>query len=286
MQSAALIFATCVSLPGITPDDQPLADALMSLGVEVRPLPWTEIAPDASLPVLLRSTWDYYLSGPRFEGWLQALEAAGTRVINPAPVARWNMDKRYLLELEAAGVAIPPTLMAHGFDGAGLRTALEARGWSTAVVKPRVSATAHGTLVVRAGEAIPEAGLEPASNAGALIQAFVPEILEQGELSLVYLGGQYSHAVRKRARPSDFRVQSDHGGTVEAASPSAASRALGDRAVSAAPGSCLYARVDLVETSRGPVLMELELIEPELFFLHAPAAAMQCARLLRSMLAS
>ncbi|MGE0039555.1 MAG: RimK family alpha-L-glutamate ligase [Vicinamibacterales bacterium] len=275
-----LIFATCESLPGITPDDQPLADALGALGVAARGVPWTDIAPGGDTPVLLRSTWDYYLHADRFRAWLDALAASGTRVFNPPAIAAWNMDKAYLGELSQAGVTIPRTRWVGRPDADALERVLAEEGWRAAVLKPRISATAHGTMIIRPDAMPSAADLAPVRAAGALVQEFVAEVRDHGELSLVYFDGAYSHAVRKRARPGDFRVQSDHGGTVEDAVPSEASRALAAAAIAAAPGPCLYARVDLVEAAAGPLLMELELIEPELFLLHDRRAAGRLADLI------
>jgi glutathione synthase/RimK-type ligase-like ATP-grasp enzyme len=130
------------------------------------------------------------------------------------------------------------------------------------------------------GSALPDHDLAPARSSRALLQEVVPEIVQRGETSIVYAGGAFSHAVVKRARDGEFRVQQDFGGRVEAASPSASLLSFAASVMTLVPDTCLCARVDVVESTRGPLLMELELIEPELYFLYVPGAAARMARLI------
>lgn len=278
-----LVFATCDHQPLTTPDDQVLADALAARGVAVTPIPWTEINPFADFdapPILLRSTWDYHRVPTMFSSWLAALETSGRAMWNPPGIARGNVDKIYLKDLEAAGISIPKTKWVDSADPASLEHVLGALGWDRAVLKPRIAATAYGTFVVERGTPIASDDLAPARASGALLQELIPEVVERGEVSLIYMGGAFSHAVLKRARSGEFRVQKDFGGHVEVTTPSQDVLAFAGRVMTTVPPSCLYARVDLVETSRGPLLMELELIEPELYFLLAPEAANRMAELI------
>jgi glutathione synthase/RimK-type ligase-like ATP-grasp enzyme len=146
-------------------------------------------------------------------------------------------------------------------------------------LKPRIAATAYGTFLISKGSALADEDLAPARASGALLQEVVPEIIGRGETSIVYAGGAFSHAVVKRAKDGEFRVQQDFGGRVEAAAPSASLLSFAASVMTLVPDSCLYARVDVVESSRGPLLMELELIEPELYFLFVPEAAARMAQL-------
>lgn len=279
----SVVFATCDHQPLTTADDQPLADALQSRGVEVTPIPWTELDPYAVLespPILLRSTWDYHRIPTMFQSWLQALEDSGRRTWNPPEVARANIDKIYLKDLEAGGVAMPNTLWLDRIDAGSIAQALTEAGWSNAVLKPRIAATAYGTFVIDRDTPLSEENVAPARASGAMLQELIPEVVQRGEISLVYLGGDFSHAVIKRAKDGDFRVQKDFGGRVEVTTPSAAVRAFADDVMRRVPSTCLYARVDVVESRRGPLLMELELIEPELYFLSVPEAANRLAQLL------
>jgi len=278
-----LVFATCDHQPLIAPDDQPLADALKARGVDVTPIPWTELDPYSVLdapPILLRSTWDYHRVPTMFVTWLQALEDAGRPTWNPPAVARGNVDKIYLKELAAAGIAIPNTRWLDSIDGGAIDRVLGEEGWGRAVLKPRIGATAYGTFLVEHGAVLSDDQLQPARASGALLQEVVPEVVDRGEVSLVYMGGTFSHAVLKRAPAGEFRVQKDFGGAVEPTTPSPAAHAFADRVMTTVPSSCLYARVDLVESSPGPLLMELELIEPELYFLIVPEAATRMAELI------
>jgi len=278
-----VVFATCDQNPLLTADDQVLADALNVRGVDVTPIPWTELDPYAILdapPILLRSTWDYHRMPTMFLSWLRALEDSGRRCWNPPAVARGNVDKIYLQALESAGIAIPRTHWLDRVDGDAIDAALRETGWPRAVLKPRIAATAYGTFLIERGQLLAGDDLAPARASGALLQEVIPEIIERGEMSLAYFGGAFSHAVVKRAKAGDFRVQKDFGGRVDAITPSATAIAFADTVMAQVPATCLYARVDLVETARGPLLMELELIEPELYFLYVPEAANRIADLI------
>lgn len=275
-----IVFATCAHQPYITDDDKPLAAALEALGYRVEPEPWTDIDPETSLsgdPVVLRSTWDYHRVPTMFTAWLAAMADSGRPLLNPADVVRDNIDKIYLQRLAAAGVAIPATRWVDRPDAATLTAILAEQGWASAVLKPRIAATAYGTFQIGADRLPSEDDLAPARSSGALVQEFIPEI-SAGEVSMVYAGGLFSHAVIRRASAGDFRVQSDFGGVVEAATPSDAVLAFGSAVIAQVPSSCAYARVDVVESARGPLLMELELIEPELYFRMAPASAARMAQ--------
>jgi glutathione synthase/RimK-type ligase-like ATP-grasp enzyme len=284
-----LAFATCDHQPLITADDQPLADALRARGVDVTPIPWTELDPYAVLdapPILLRSTWDYHRVPTMFTSWLGAIEDSGRRMWNPAAAARGNVDKIYLKDLAAAGVAIPKTRWIESIDAEAIERALSEEAWSRAVLKPRIAATAYGTFLVENAASLSADDLIPARASGAMLQELIPEVVQRGEVSLVYLGGAFSHAVIKRPQHGDFRVQKDFGGRVEVATPSPAVLAFAANVMSQVPPGCIYARVDVVESIRGPLLMELELIEPELYFLNVPEAAGRLAQLLADRLQS
>ncbi len=276
-----VIFATCHDQPLIAPDDAPLAAALRARGVTVTPIPWTSIDHDTLVgapPVLLRSTWDYHRSPLVFGSWLTAVGDSGRTVWNTPSIARGNIDKVYLEHLETRGIAIPKTRWLDRPNQAAVRQTLADEGWDRAVLKPRIAATAYGTFLVTRESELSDHDLAPTRSSGALLQEFVPEIESRGEISMVYCDGVFSHAVSKRAKAGDYRVQQDFGGTVEPMTPSPAFLSFADRVMSTVKGDTLYARVDVVETGGGLLLMELELIEPELYFLYVPAAALTFAR--------
>ncbi|MBL8140700.1 MAG: hypothetical protein JNM38_06310 [Acidobacteria bacterium] len=274
-----LTLLTCAEQPALTADDRLLADALARLGVEVRVSPWSALDIDAAgAACVLRSTWDYHIAFEPFVAWLDAIDRHGVRLVNSTALVRWNADKQYLRALEGAGIALPPTMWLEGVEPGAIAAALAATDWPRAVLKPRVSAAAHGTLVITPSAPVPDDALEPLRAHGALLQAFLPEIEHDGELSLLYFDGTFSHAVRKRPREGDFRVQHEFGGSEDAVEPLSIERAFAERVMAACPEVPVYARVDVVTTARGPVLMELELIEPCLYFAHHEGAAERCAR--------
>ena len=271
-----VVFATCDHQPLLTADDQVLADALARLGITVTPQPWTEIDPYAVIdapPIVLRSTWDYHRIPTMFRAWLESLRDSGRAVWNEPSIALDNIDKIYLQKLEAQGISIPKTTWLDSPSLESIRQAMSDQGWGNVVLKPRIAATAHGTFLLTPRADLADEELTPARASGALLQEFIPEIEERGETSLVYCDGVFSHAVVKRSKAGDFRVQKDFGGSVEIATPSQELLAFGDRVLQTLRHPCLYARVDVVVSARGPLLMELELIEPELYFLYEPAAA-------------
>lgn len=278
-----LVLATCDQQPLIARDDQPLAAALATRGVEVTPIPWTELDPysvhDAP-PILIRSTWDYHRMPTMFDAWLASLEDSGRKTWNPPRIARGNIDKIYLKDFEARGIAIPKTRWLDRADNESIAAIMRDEQWQRAVLKPRIAATAYGTFLIERDGAVDDEMFGPARASGALLQEVIPEVVERGEISMVYLNGALSHAVIKRAKAEEFRVQQDFGGTVAVTNPSAALRSFADRVMEVAGAECLYARVDAVESARGPLLMELELIEPELYFLFVPEAADQMAQVI------
>ena len=268
----------------ILTEDGLVVDALTRRGAAVERVAWSDPEVDwAGFDIaLIRQTWDYFERYPEFLDWLGRAEAL-TRIVNPAALIRWNADKRYMLELERAGVPIVPTLLfARGSAPGLLVDHLAAAGWAGAVIKPSVSGGGRETWRIDGSD--PDAQQAHWQRLVAaedmLLQPFLPEILDRGELSLIVIDGQATHAVRKRAAPGEFRVQDDHGGTVAPAEIDDEAAAVAEQAVAASPIVPLYARVDLVETGRGPLLMELELIEPELFYRFCPAAAERLAEAL------
>jgi hypothetical protein len=272
--SEPLVLATCESRPELTSDDERLRAALERRGASVAALPWTQV-PHASGLVCLRSTWDYHLRWPDFRRWVHAFARWPGTLWNPPETVLWNADKAYLEELAARGVRIPRT---RWFE-TGVRPDCDAllQDWNApiGVLKPRISATAYGTHRLEKGARLDDEAWRPLETHGCVFQAFVPEIETNGELSLISLEGTFSHAVRKRPARGDFRVQQELGGRWEIFLAPRRLREWGARVLSAVPLPWVYARVDLVVTDQGPVLMELELIEPQLFL--TPSAAERLA---------
>ncbi|HEX3158681.1 MAG TPA: hypothetical protein VHQ45_09195 [Gemmatimonadaceae bacterium] len=278
LESPVVALVTYADLPQLTGDDQRLVAALASRGVRAVPAIWNDAHVDWTVftAVVVRSCWDYYLQHAEFLAWVARLEAAGVVLWNPPDVLRWNSEKTYLPALAARGVPVVPTRVVERGAPTSLASILADERWERAVVKPAISAAAHDTWrTSRAEAAAHEARFGAMTAAGrVLVQSFVDAVTTEGEWSLLFLGGAYSHAVRKRPGAGDFRVQEQHGGTTEAAEPDAATIAQARAALCAAPSPAdtLYARVDGCVVDGRFVLMELELIEPDLF-LRADAAA-------------
>lgn len=285
MSAPRVALVTCGSLRELTDDDRPLLAELWSLGVEAEPAVWDDPSVDWTKygAAVLRSTWDYHLSPGAFSAWLARLEALGAPLWNPPAVVRANADKSYLKELAAAGVAVAPTLWAPQGGRESLDELLAARGWDDAVVKPVVSAGAYRTSRVRRGDPAGQAALEEVlAHSGAMVQPFLPEIAAEGEWSFVFLGGEFSHAVLKTPRAGDFRVQEEHGGRVRRAEPPRGLLIQARDAAIAAPGPWLYARVDGVRRGAELLVVEVELIEPSLYFSLAPGAARKLAEAIKA----
>lgn len=222
--------------------------------------------------VVVRSTWNYHQELEGFGEWVGRLAAAGVPVANPAPVLRWNARKTYLEELADAGLPVIPTRRAGPSRAPDPEAWTQEFGTREVVVKPVVGASAHGVERMRLGEG--DVGLaEAALTRELLVQPFLPEVASRGEWAAVFLGGVYSHAVLKQPARGDFRVQEELGGRSRPGDAPREIQALGTACLEVAPAPVLYARVDAVETPSGPVLMELELIEPALYLASATGAA-------------
>jgi glutathione synthase/RimK-type ligase-like ATP-grasp enzyme len=263
-------------LPGGDYDSRPLLDALRERGLRADIRAWNDESVDwseASMTII-RSTWDYHEQLPTFLEWIERASAV-TALFNPAPLVRWNTDKRYLLDLHRAGVATVPTVAFDTCEAAHIAPALASSGWSDVVLKPAISLDGHGVHRATIGAASMETALVALADAGPLIaQPFMPRIIRTGELSLAFIRGAFSHAVRKRAAPGEFRVQERLGGTVEAATAPSGSVEFGEAVLETLDTVPLYARVDIIEGDDAPFLLtELELVEPSLFLATDPGAA-------------
>lgn len=263
-------------------------DHLVRLGLEARGLQvaarrwdrWDDAAPGAL--VVLRSTWDYAGRVDEFRAWLDRLDADGAAVRNPTDLVRWNLHKSYLLHLERRGVPVVPTRLVERGAAVALGDVAAEAGWDDVVVKPAVAATARLT-VHEAREGAGATARHFADLVAAedvLVQPFLPAVVDEGEVSVVAIGGEPTHAVRKRAKPGDWRVQINFGGTDERIVLDDELLAVAARALGALDAPPAYARVDVARHEGRYHLMELELIEPELFFDHAPEAADRLAALL------
>lgn len=256
-----IAWVTCAELPEPDVDEVLGLAAFQRAGHEIEPVAWDRAADWSVFEcAVIRSTWNYPWAEAEFRAWVDQVDAA-TRLLNPAEAVLWNLDKTYLFELEARGIPIVPTQMT--IDAA----------WKRFVVKPTVSAGSWKTRVFRQEErAEAEAfakELEPTHR--AMFQPFMESVETGGERSLIWIGGEFTHAIRKNPR---FDGQDE---SVSAAyRPSREERQFAKRVISAAPDDLVYARVDVMRDADGELcLSELELIEPSLFLKQFPAALEQ-----------
>ncbi len=272
-------LATCTRLPDLWTDDQPVAALLRDRGLDVATPAWDDPGVDWSGfdLVVIRSTWDYWHRRPAYVAWARHLADVSV-LLNPAPVVDWNTHKGYLRELADAGVPVVPTAWLDAGSTANIAALMRDRGWTDVVVKPAVSAAAEDTL--RSGTAGMSAVQELADRVlptrDVMVQPYQSAVESTGERSMLFVDGELTHAVRRppylttgigaesvRAEPADDEV------------------AVAEQVLAAVPGGAaqlLYARVDMVRDDEGaPRLMEVELVEPCLFFALSDVATQRMA---------
>lgn len=270
-------LVTCAVFPDVTEDDETLQAALVERGVQSVEAAWNDPAVDwgAFDAIVLRSTWDYHMHFPEFSAWLDRLEHLLVPVVNPLPVVRWNADKRYLLQLTEMGVDIIPTRV---IAGEALAAHIAERVGEMLVIKPTVSGNSWNTVRGRAGsEALVQMIDVLPSELHYLVQPYLPEVEKQGEWSVIYFDGRFSHAICKRPRSGDYRVQPDFGGSALALEANSSVKAGAQACLAAIDnlgyGDHTYARIDGIVRDGRFLLMEVELIEPALFLRSSPLAA-------------
>jgi O-ureido-D-serine cyclo-ligase len=270
-----LAIVTARAAQALDEDLPPLCAALNARGIGHRVVYWDDPAVDWSAfsIALIRSTWDYADRLPEFLAWTERV-ARQTRLLNPPEVVRWNTHKSYLLELAARGIPIVPTTLWPP----GSQPCLPSHG--EFVIKPAVGAGARGARRFRSAGNAARRHAQALLAAGreVLVQPYLGRVDERGETALIHCNGQYSHAIRKGpllAPDCAATTQLFAPEQIQACEPSPAERALAARVLAALSFTPvpLYARVDLLSDEDGqPVLLELELTEPSLFFDHAPGS--------------
>jgi glutathione synthase/RimK-type ligase-like ATP-grasp enzyme len=274
-------FITYSGEPEISADDLPLASALEKRGFAVRATPWDGDARQYSGPTtfVIRSPWNYDSAPGDFLLWLEGLEKSGHQVINPCSLVRWNIHKRYLLEAAVRGLAIPQTALLPRSEAELDAVTGAFANHEYVVLKPAISLSAHHTSRVRCAELPEQASRLVRSEREYMVQEFIPEIVS-GELSFVFFGGQFSHCIRKTPRAGDFRTQSDFGATRERYEPTRDEIGSALTFLALAPERPVFARVDLVKRGSTLLLMELEMIDPMLFFGWVPESVQRIASLI------
>ncbi|MDF2158336.1 hypothetical protein [Algoriphagus sp. CAU 1675] len=266
----ACAFLSISNTEGWFIDDDLVHPFLEKLGWTVKNIPWNQPTDWNQFDlVVIRSPWDYQQHLEAFQKVLRKIDQSQAILLNPLELVLWNIHKGYLFELEQKGVELVPTIRIKGLDLPSLEKAFEILQTEQLVVKPIIGANADDTFWLKKSQ--PEhwtKALSVFQNKDGMIQPFMQNIVDEGEFSLMYFLGKLSHSIIKTVGKGDFRVQEEHGGgVIPLAKPEKSLFAAAEKALHALPQKPFYARVDLVRTPQNTfALMELELIEPCLYF--------------------
>lgn len=276
MNTRTIAFLTMDDLGGYATSEHLAVAVLETRGWRVEMVPWRRDADWGRFAaVVIRSPWDYQQAPEAFLATLARIEGAGARLLNPLSIVRWNLDKVYLLELADRGVPVIPTRHGPRLVAGDIERLARELGTRELIVKPTVGAGAKGVFRLAApfDDEQAQAALRHYAAAPYLAQAFLPAIVTEGEVSVFYFGGRYSHAILKTPKAGDFRVQPQYGSTITAIEPDGGMRRAVEATLQSVPADLLYARVDLARLPDGSWgLMELEVVEPNLYFeMHAQA---------------
>jgi len=266
-------------------DDDHALQPLAELGWQTDVVSWrqTEIPWSEFDLVAIRSTWDYWDDVPGFLTVLQQIDQQ-TRLANPLGLVRWNLTKTYLRDLERQGIPIVPTLWYDHLDSHAIKACFTTLNSPEIVAKPVVGANGVDTFrlhsdlstadFARVAERFPLGG-----HRAAMVQPFMPRILDEGEFSLFYFNGEYSHAILKIPAQGEFRSQEEHGSEIRSVTPEPALRSRAEQALATLHPAPLYARIDMVRDAENDFrVMELELIEPSMYLRTEAGAPMRFAR--------
>lgn len=264
-----IALLTCEKLPELTPQDQLLIPELAKHNITATAVIWD----DANINwsdfdyLVFRNTWDYFEKETEFNLWLDQIEKSGIKTLNPIAIIKQNKHKFYLREMEKQGIKILPTLFIDKTTDLNLKALIPSH-WKKAVIKPAFSAGSYLTEVFETAESekINTQYKSIASEKELLLQQFMPEIQTVGETSFVFFNKKFSHAVNKKPVPGDFRIQVQFGGTYRLRHPDAELIAKAQKIVDTFTGKLLYARVDGIVIDNELHLMEVECIEPDLYF--------------------
>ncbi|MDH3711857.1 MAG: hypothetical protein OER04_18355 [Cyclobacteriaceae bacterium] len=259
-------IVTSKEIAQLTAEDRLLAQAFQKQGISATAVVWSdpEIEWNNFDALVIRSCWDYHRKVGEFMHWVGNIEQLRVPISNAPEIVRWNYHKGYLRGLQDQGVTIIPTQWYKAGEQPLLVNVMEENDWPEIILKPSVGATAYKTQKLDSVAAEKHQWDHPYPQ-GFMVQKFMSEILSAGEWSLVFFGGRYSHGVLKLARDGEFRVQSDFGGTRQLQEPGAGIIAQCEHILECCPGSALYTRIDGIEIRGVFHLMEVELIEPELY---------------------
>jgi glutathione synthase/RimK-type ligase-like ATP-grasp enzyme len=276
----------------LSPDDQLFLPYLEQLKIPFSIVNWNQQSPSEidCTHLLIRSPWDYYLKIEEFLAYLVACEQKGIQIINSLPLVLWNYQKNYLHDLERLELPIVPSLIIE--DRAQLTilpSLLAAKKWSKIVLKPTISGSSFKTYLCETNSSdwLDKAN-DILSTHSLLVQPYLASIESEGEVSLIYFQQfskiEYSHAVLKKPKSSDFRVQVEYGGHTQAYKPEPFLMELAVNVLKQLPHPWLYARIDLVDWKNSPLISEVEVIEPSLYFNYSSEAPQKFVKALQSQL--
>ncbi|MFV8269751.1 ATP-grasp domain-containing protein [Flavobacterium sp. GT2N3] len=264
-----IAILTCEKLPDLNPEDQKIIPALAKHNIDAKPVIWSDKTinwTDFDY-LIFRNTWDYFEKEIEFKIWLDQIEKLGIKTLNPIEIIKQNIHKFYLREMEKQGVTILPTVFIDKTNHLNLAELIPPH-WKKAVVKPAFSAGSYLTEVFEKAD-IQEISAKYKSIAAEkelLLQEFMPEIQTLGETSFIFFNKKFSHAVNKKPVDGDFRVQSLFGGKYNLVQPSLEMIEKAQKVVDTFKENLLYARVDGILIDNELCLMEIECIEPDLYF--------------------
>lgn len=260
---------TCARLPELLESDQQLIPLFAKENITAKAAIWDDETVDWTEfdYLIFRNTWDYYQKEEAFNSWLHKIESLGIKTFNPISVIQQNKHKFYLKELEKDGISILPTIFLEKNSTSNLHDEIP-KSWEKIVIKPAFSAGSYLTKLIDRSEieSIQTEFKEHFATKDFLLQEFRPEIKELGETSFIFFDGKFSHAVNKKPVKNDFRVQIQYGGKYTLIEPNADLLLQAELILSKIPEKLLYARVDGIVIENKLLLMEIELIEPDLYF--------------------
>ncbi len=255
---------------------------LRELGWSVESIPWRRADVDWNHfeAVYICTPWDYPEDANLFLSILEQIDRSGAQLVNALETVRWNIAKTYLRDLQSGGVDIVPSFWFEDFNEQNIDELCDQLGCEQIIVKPVVSTNASNTYLLSRGTStsVHEELREVFEDRPLIVQRYISSITSDGELSLFYIGGEYSHAIRKVPKSGDFRVQEEHGAQLSLLDPPEPFKAAARKTLNLVRPSPLYARCDFVRDVDGVIMvMELELIEPSLYLRMQPGSAARFA---------
>ncbi len=277
-----LAFVTSTEDPTLIRDDQLAAAPLESLGFAIEPLIWDQDDGEVERfdALIFRSCWNYHRKHDQFLVWMNRLRTCRVPIFNPIELNLWNLNKKYLLELEKKGAPIPKTEWIRKgtqLNTDMVKTILCRIASDRVVIKPAVSLNGHDTYLLQDLEKIVEILKQLSIDRDVIIQEFIPEIWTSGETSLIFFNNEFSHAVRKMPSPNEFRIHSEYGGSRMSIEPHPDLIHQAQAILEMVEAPLLFSRVDLVERDKSAALIELEIIDPMLFLEYSNKAPIRFA---------